>query len=297
MPALRRGSHSVRPPDAGFSRRVTIVAVARSMAPPAYTADIAPPEPAVSRNFVMVDFENVQPSSLGALSPDTCDIKVFTGAHQKKVELALAQALQRFGPNAEWIQITGSGKDALDFHIAFYIGRLSSEHAGASFTIVSRDTGFDPLVKHLAKLGIGCRRVAAIDAITPSGPPLAEARAQKVPAKKAAKPPAKAPKKAVAMPAKVAKAKPARPKPTALPPASKKKQADISANPGQARLAQALELLAGQKHLPAKLSTLRSALLSWFRPGLAESDADELVAALAKAGRISIDGNKVGYRL
>ena len=293
MPALRRGSHSVRPSGGCFSRHVTAVTVAG----PAYTAGTAPPEPAVSRNFVMVDFENVQPSSLGALSPDTCDIKVFTGAHQKKVELALAQALQRFGPNAEWIQITGSGKDALDFHIAFYIGRLSSEHAGASFTIVSRDTGFDPLVKHLAKLGIGCRRVAAIDAITPSGPPLAEARA-----KKAAKPPAKAPKKAVAMPAKVAKAKPASPKspapkPAASPPASKKKQANTPANPGQARLAQALELLAGQKHLPAKLSTLRSALLSWFRPGLTESDADELVAALAKAGRISIDGNKVGYRL
>ena len=277
---------------------MTEVAVAN----PAYTAGTAPPEPAVSRNFVMVDFENVQPSSLGALSPDTCDIKVFTGAHQKKVELALAQALQRFGPNAEWIQITGSGKDALDFHIAFYIGHLAAAHPQASFTIVSRDTGFDPLVKHLAKLGIGCRRVAAIDAITPAGPPLAETRVQKVPAKKAARLPAKAPKKTVAMPAKVAKAKPASPKPAspkpaAQPPASKKKPANTPANAGQARLAQALELLAGQKHLPAKLSTLRSALLSWFRPGLTESDADALVAALAKAGRISIDGNKVGYRL
>jgi hypothetical protein len=266
----------------------------------------------VSRNFVMVDFENVQPSSLGALSPDTCDIKVFTGAHQKKVELALAQALQRFGPNAEWVQITGSGKDALDFHIAFYIGRLSSEHAGASFTIVSRDTGFDPLVKHLAKLGIGCRRVAGIDQITPAGPPLAEARAQKAPARKAARPPAAPAKKTVAVPAKAAKAKPAsqtpaspkpaarKPpaqKPAAQKPAATKKPANPPENPGQARLAQALELLAGQKHLPAKLSTLRSALLSWFRPGLTEADADALVAALAKAGRISIDGTKVAYRL
>ena len=261
----------------------------------------------MSRNFVMVDFENVQPSSLGALSPDTCDIKVFTGAHQKKVELALAQALQRFGPNAEWVQITGSGKDALDFHIAFYIGRLSSEHAGASFTIVSRDTGFDPLVKHLAKLGIGCRRVAGIDEITPAGPPLAEARGQKAPAKKAARPAAKPAKKTAAAPAKAAKAKPAAQKPaspksaTPQPPAAKaaatKNPANAPANPGQARLAQALELLAGQKHLPAKLSTLRSALLSWFRPGLTEADADALVAALAKAGRISIDGTKVAYRL
>ena len=265
----------------------------------------------MSRNFVMVDFENVQPSSLGALSPDTCDIKVFTGAHQKKVELALAQALQRFGPNAEWIQITGSGKDALDFHIAFYIGRLSREYANASFTIVSRDTGFDPLVKHLAKLGIGCRRVAAIDAITPAGPPLAEKPARKAPpakaAKQAAKPAAKTPRvdtaragSAQAEASRAAKtAKPAKKaaRPATAATATAKKQAGAPADAGGARLAQALELLAGQKHPPAKLSRLRSALLSWFRPELTEADADALVAALAKAGRIAIDGTKVAYRL
>ena len=261
----------------------------------------------MSRNFVMVDFENVQPSSLGALSPDTCDIKVFTGAHQKKVELALAQALQRFGPNAEWVQITGSGKDALDFHIAFYIGRLSREYPDASFTIVSRDTGFDPLVKHLAKLGIGCRRVAAIDAITPSGPPLAEKPARKAPPAKAAKQAAKTPRvdaaraasppargpRAGTPPAKTAKAgkKATR---AAAAPAKKPSAAPVDAN--GARLAQALELLAGQKYPPAKLSRLRSALLSWFRPALTEAEADALVAALAKAGRITIDGTKVAYR-
>ena len=270
----------------------------------------------MSRNFVMVDFENVQPSSLGALSPDTCDIKVFTGAHQKKVELALAQALQRFGPNAEWIQITGSGKDALDFHIAFYIGHLAAAHPQASFTIVSRDTGVDPLVKHLAKLGIGCRRVAAIEAITPAGPPLAEKPARKAPAKaakqaaktatntpqamkKTATRPAAAPAKQLPpkhTPAKHTPAKhtpvknaPTRNAPTRKPPAA-------SAQASHARLAQALELLAVQKHPPAKLSRLRSALLSWFRPELTEADADALVAALAKAGRIAIDGTKVAYR-
>lgn len=249
----------------------------------------------MSRNFVMVDFENVQPSSLGALSPDTCDIKVFTGAHQKKVELALAQALQRFGPNAEWIQITGSGKDALDFHIAFYIGRLAAAHPQASFTIVSRDTGFDPLVKHLAKLGIGCRRVAAIDAITPAGPPLAEKPARKAPPAKTAKQAAKrtggdTPRVETPRAAKAAKAT----KKIAAP-APAKKQPGAPAEANRARLAQALELLAGQKHPPAKLSRLRSALLSWFRPAPTEAEVDALVAALAKAGRITIDGTRVAY--
>ena len=273
------------------------------VASPAYTAGFVPPEPAVSRNFVMVDFENVQPSSLGALSPDTCDIKVFTGAHQKKVELALAQALQRFGPNAEWIQITGSGKDALDFHIAFYIGHLAAAHPQASFTIVSRDTGFDPLVKHLAKLGIGCRRVAAIDAITPAGPPLAEKPARKAPPAKAAKQAAKAARVDTAraetpraQTPRVAKGTKTAKKAAQPAAAQAKKPAAAPADASRARLAQALELLAGQKHPPAKLSRLRSALLSWFRPALTDAEVDALVAALAKAGRITVDGTKVAYR-
>ena len=117
-------------------------------------------------HYILVDFENVQPASLGALKAGDAYIKVFAGQHQTRVDLGLAQALQPFGTHAEYIQITGSGKDALDFHIAFYIGRLAAEHPGATFTIVSRDTGFDPLVKHMAKLGIACKRVATTPAPT-----------------------------------------------------------------------------------------------------------------------------------
>lgn len=58
------------------------------------------------------------------------------------------QALQPFGADVESVQITGNGPSALDFDIAFYIGHLAQLHPGASFVIVSRDTGFDPLVKH-----------------------------------------------------------------------------------------------------------------------------------------------------
>ena len=116
----------------------------------------------LNTNYVLIDFENVQPASLGALTAGEHHIKVFAGAQQSKVDLGLAKALQSFGAHAEYIQIVGTGKDALDFHIAFYIGKLSAEHPGASFTIVSRDTGFDPLVKHVATLGIACNRISAL---------------------------------------------------------------------------------------------------------------------------------------
>ena len=47
----------------------------------------------------------------------------------------------------------------MDFHIAFYIGRLSKEEPGSEFHIVSKDKGFDPLVQHLRSLKIKASRV------------------------------------------------------------------------------------------------------------------------------------------
>jgi len=116
---------------------------------------------------VLIDFENVQPQNLGALSGRTVRIKVFLGSNQAKIPVAIAQAMQTFGPDAEYIQIEGSGSNALDFHIAYYIGRLVAEYPGASFHIVSRDTGFDPLIRHLKAKGISCHRTKALSEIAP----------------------------------------------------------------------------------------------------------------------------------
>ena len=100
-------------------------------------------------NYVLIDFENVQPKNLGILSRHPFKVLVFVGASQTKVPYDLAEAMQKLGDDARYIKIGGNGKNALDFHIAFYIGQLSIQEPDAYFHIISRDTGFDPLVKHL----------------------------------------------------------------------------------------------------------------------------------------------------
>lgn len=112
--------------------------------------------------FVLVDFENVQPKNVSLLSGGPYKIKVFLGANQGKIPIEMARALQTYGPDAEYIQIDGSGKNALDFHIAYYIGRLAAETPGASFHVISKDTGFDPLIKHLRAQNISCERSKSI---------------------------------------------------------------------------------------------------------------------------------------
>jgi hypothetical protein len=112
--------------------------------------------------FVLVDFENIQPKDIGALNDGPFRIKVFVGAHQAKIPLDMARALQAFGPDAEYIQIDGSGRNALDFHIAYYMGRLAAETSDACFYLISKDTGFDPLIKHLMAQNILCKRLKSI---------------------------------------------------------------------------------------------------------------------------------------
>lgn len=74
---------------------------------------------------------------------------VFVGANQTKVAFESAVALQRMGSKAEYVKISGNGSNALDFHIAFYIGQLATQDPTAYFHIISKDTGFDPLIQHL----------------------------------------------------------------------------------------------------------------------------------------------------
>lgn len=119
----------------------------------------------VRTNFLLIDLENVKPDNLGLVAGGQFKVKVFVGAHQKNVPFAMAQALQAFGPDAEYIQIDGHGNNALDFHIAYYIGRLAVECPDAFFHVISRDTGFDPLIRHLKSKKIRCLRSTSIEAI------------------------------------------------------------------------------------------------------------------------------------
>lgn len=112
----------------------------------------------MSINYVLIDLENVQPKNLEILAKHPFKIYVFVGANQAKVTYDLASAMQQLGENAKYIKISGNGKNALDFHIAFYIGELSTQDPKAYFHIISKDTGFDPLIKHLKAKKIQVQR-------------------------------------------------------------------------------------------------------------------------------------------
>ena len=112
----------------------------------------------MATNYVLVDFENVQPNNLEVLKQHPFKVRVFVGANQTKIPFDLAAAMQALGDAGQYIKITGTGKNALDFHIAFYVGELAAKDPSAYFHIISRDTGFDTLIKHIKARGIKIQR-------------------------------------------------------------------------------------------------------------------------------------------
>jgi PIN domain len=116
----------------------------------------------VRTNHVLIDFESVQPDSLGALEQEHFKVHIFVGANQTKLPFGVAAAIQRMGSRANYVKISGNGANALDFHIAFYIGQLAAGDASAYFHIISKDTGFDPLIQHLKSRNILAGRVKAV---------------------------------------------------------------------------------------------------------------------------------------
>ena len=116
-------------------------------------------------NIVLIDSENVKPESIEKLKREHFHVVVFVGTNQKRLDFAIVNAVHSLGSNGSYVPISGNGPNALDFHIAYYIGKLSAANPDAYFHIISKDKGFDPLIKHLKEQKIFCARSSSVSEI------------------------------------------------------------------------------------------------------------------------------------
>jgi len=182
------------------------------------------PEPTQPPPHVFVDWENVQPKDQDILQlvPDVTDVWVFHGQNQKNV--AAHQAL--WGQRVTLVPVERPGKNALDFHLSFYIGYVASRSPKAHFVVISNDLGYGPMLEHARTLGFSVQQIgfqktpalpkkavaqkakvapaaSANNALAASAPPKRPAaKKQPVPAKKAPAAPLLSPKALPAAPLK-----------------------------------------------------------------------------------------------
>lgn len=112
----------------------------------------------MASQYVLIDYENVQPKNLELLAEHSFQVLVFMGANQTRVTREFLKSMLGIKGRAELVEISGNGKNALDFHIAFYLGDLAAKDNKAQFHVISKDKGFDPLITHLKARGIRVRR-------------------------------------------------------------------------------------------------------------------------------------------
>jgi hypothetical protein len=108
--------------------------------------------------LLLVDYENVQQVELAGLD-DSFRVIIFVGADQKNVPFDLVIKAQKLGSRVEWQKITGNGTNALDFFIACQLGRELEKSPRPECTVLSKDKGFDPLLRYLNANGLKCKRI------------------------------------------------------------------------------------------------------------------------------------------
>ena len=161
------------------------------------------------RIYILIDFENVQPTAkdLSLIRGSQYKVRIFHGPHQTKFDAGVVKALQPLGMQVEYVQCSRNGKNALDFHVAFHLGRLIEERekdgvaarAATHFLVVSKDGGFDALLEHIRSLGYQAAKSPDIKEVMAIGavpePLLAPPRpvSDAAPAPQVAKPKPKAP--------------------------------------------------------------------------------------------------------
>ncbi len=114
----------------------------------------------VYEEYLYIDYENVQDVKPEAIKK-TMKVRIIMGNDQSKVPIDLVQKTQPFGSSVEWIQVSGKGRNALDFFIVYFLGVDASQNKDKSFIIYSKDTGYDPLILYLKKSGIKIKRIVS----------------------------------------------------------------------------------------------------------------------------------------
>lgn len=269
-------------------------------ATPAIQAGNVPAAPVKQKMLLLVDFENVPKFSLAdAAKDESVSIIIYVGASQKAIPLDLVTTAQPWGDRIHWQPIDASGPNALDFFIACKLGQVLETSRHTVCIVLSKDKGFDPLIRHLSKLGLKCARLERIGpAPQPASktPAAAPQPSTPVTSPKILPPTAGSPKATIIKsPPKKAKAasKSAATSVTTSKPASLVTKNNISA--AYERIVTTLRNSA--KARPAKRTTLKKHISAMFQNNITDAEVEKIIALLETSNRIKLTDGNVTYKL
>ena len=115
----------------------------------------------MTETVYLIDHENLSKIDLTQV-PAGARAMLFLGANDASVKRTLFTGAIKLGERLKLVEIEGSGKNALDFHIAFYLGAILTRTPGAKCVVLSKDKGLEPLMKHLSACGFNVEQADAL---------------------------------------------------------------------------------------------------------------------------------------
>lgn len=153
-------------------------------------------------NHVFVDFKNVHQVDLTLIGAKAVSFTLMVGAKQTKLDSALVEMMMAHSSSVQLVKLKSSGKNALDFALAYCLGRAALADPTAYFHIIAKDGGYDPLIEHLRNRHINVQRHKSCAELTFTWPgkmaPVSELAVKTVGKKAVKKTAAKKAKKTVA---------------------------------------------------------------------------------------------------
>ena len=117
-------------------------------------------------NHVFVDYENVRDIDSVVIGAKNVHLTVLLGAQKTKFDGAIVEKLLQHAATVEMIRLTSPGRNALDFALAYYLGRAVLADPHGYFHLVSKDKGYDALIEHLRSKHIRVRRHDGFTSLT-----------------------------------------------------------------------------------------------------------------------------------
>lgn len=127
-------------------------------------------------NYIFVDFENVRNLDLSLIGSKAVHFTLLLGSKDKKLDVSVVEKLWEHAASVQLVRLDSAGRNALDFALAYYVGRAVMANPTAHFHIVAKDKGYDPLIEHLVSKNIRAHRhddFATLSFLSPAKPPSA----------------------------------------------------------------------------------------------------------------------------
>ncbi len=99
--------------------------------------------------YIFIDYENVSESDLTRITSPHVRVFIILGAQRKKLPVSLFLFAQDHPQQLRLVQTPVSGRNALDLVLAVELGRVLAADPHGYFHIVSKDTDFISVVRHL----------------------------------------------------------------------------------------------------------------------------------------------------